>query len=139
MNIKKLGVLDALSDAKRSCFLFFMGAVATYIILRLLIVIWLWLWHKDIIAITVILLSGVAGGFLTEDPIIGAAAGFVGFFPFYYYLVDGTISPVPHLLVSIGGFIGGLLRKKLFRRRKDKKTVAEGPVDDARGRDILKP
>jgi hypothetical protein len=94
--------------------LFFMGAIATYYIF------WLFVWAfpeavYDITQISKILfLSGLLGGFLTGDPIIGACAGFVAYLP----LIDpeyDILSPIPFLIISIGGFLGGWLSKILFR------------------------
>ena len=118
-----------MSKKKQALLLFFIGAVATYIILRLLIFIWNEVPY--IFSYPIFIFAGVVGGLIAGEPIIGAVAGLLGIIPFIYYFLNGTVSLTPHLFVSIGGFIGGLLRKKLFRRRKDKKTVAEGSMDDA--------
>jgi len=119
--------------------LLFAGAVATGVTLHILRRIDVlpgvrYKWVPDF------LLSGFIGGILTGDPAVGAVAGFIeGCTTYLLTFKDGTTPLPPCFLFLISSFIGGLLRKKLFRRRKDKKTVAEGPVDDAGGRDILKP
>lgn len=112
---------------KQAFLLFFIGAVATYIILRLLIFIWHNAEVPYIFAIPVFLFAGVVGGFLTGEPIIGAVAGLVGIIPFIYYFLNGTISPIPHFLVSIGGFIGGLLRKNCLDEEKIKRLWRKVP------------
>ena len=119
-----------MSEVRLRILLFFIGTVANYILIRYLIGVFPEFYDSIGLSLFIFIFPGFVGGLIAGEPWLGAAAGFAGSFPLYYYLVDGTIDPVPHLLLSIAGFIGGLIRKTLFRP-KNKKASAEGSVDDA--------
>lgn len=94
--------------------LLFIGTVVNFTLIRFLIRIFPDFWESVGISLFIFIFPSFIGGFITGDLILGTIAGFTGFLPFE--LAKGQhIGFVPFLFSSIGGFIGGLLRKTLFK------------------------